>query len=86
MTNFIGLQKRIKIERINKLLKSFQDADPTHPDHKSCDGVPKKEVCGTDLKTYDNMCTYRNASFWDPSLRIKFNGSCDGKKFVRKYY
>ncbi|XP_067668326.1 four-domain proteases inhibitor-like [Haliotis asinina] len=36
----------------------------------------KEEVCGTDLETYDNMCTFEVAKCKSPSLAIKNNGQC----------
>ena len=56
----------------------FSDADPDHPDYKTCQGVDDDPICGTNLKTYPNLCAFKNATFIDPSIHIKYNGSCDG--------
>ena len=56
----------------------FSDADPDHPDYKPCQGVQDDPICGTNLKTYSNLCEFKNATFIDPSIHVKHNGSCDG--------
>ncbi|XP_071092977.1 four-domain proteases inhibitor-like [Haliotis cracherodii] len=41
----------------------------------------KEEVCGTDLETYDNMCTFEVAKCKMPSLNIKNRGACKPTAF-----
>ena len=51
-------------------------------DYQDCRGFSnvKDPVCGTDLKTYKNLCEFKNASFNDPrnELKVKSPRSCEG--------
>ena len=35
-------------------------------------------VCGTNGKTYDNLCELKIASCRNPSIALRYNGACSG--------
>ena len=38
-------------------------------------------ICGTDLKTYTNLCHFKEKQLTHPSVHVKSNGSCEGTKY-----
>ena len=66
------------------ILKFYSPPSGPNPNNTDslpkCSIFPKDEVCGTNLKTYDNLCFLKKESFHDPSIHVRYNGSCEGSK------